>query len=122
MTGDVTPEVLAKRLRTVAELHRQDMAADARETLLAAADLLAPKPPTLRDEVVEAIRETPLRPITDTYERAADAVLAVVRRRIEALCDQASREVAAWSQFDHQPRTATLRPADVLALFDGVEP
>ncbi len=70
--------------------------------LLAAADLFDPRPVSLRDECIE-VAATRIG-----VERTVDAVLAVVRRRIEALPNHPD-DRHVWQ---------VIRRAAVLALFD----
>jgi hypothetical protein len=71
------------------------------------ADLLDPRPVSLRDECIAALNER-VACCTQCEPPSADAVLAVVRRRIEALPDVA------------MSRDAYRR--NVLALFGEVTP
>ncbi len=70
------------------------------------ADLLDPKPPTLRDEVAAALADCG---ITATYEHRAPLVLAVVKARIEALTRHRATAEYATGWHDHERH--------VLALF-----
>lgn len=82
-------------------------------------DYVAPERPTLlREELRAALdrRFSAYRLSTLECEATIDAVLAVVRRRIEALPHSHRRHVASLDYID------SLTRADVLALFDGVEP
>lgn len=82
MTDDVTID--RETAQRLAVLLRGE-ASTTKEERLRLADLLDPPPPSLRDEVELCLRDTVSQWQGEDFFPQTDAVLAVVRKRIEAL-------------------------------------
>jgi len=83
MTDVTIPADVAKRMADW--MRHNAVSYNSRAGLHEWADLLDPKPPTLRERVADAFLTLGRRPEPTTAEEAADAVLTVVRDAVAAM-------------------------------------